>query len=494
MSSQFPMLNFQFPEWAREALPWALAAFGVGFAGATSIHAVLYKRDPRSAVSWLSLMWLVPVLGPVLYLLFGINRIERKALSLRRRRHRIETVQPTLICTEDELRERLGPGHEGLVSLARVGERLLERPLLEGNRIEFYVNGEEAYPAMLAAIDSAERSVTLQVYIFDYDEVGARFADAIGRAVARGCQVRVLLDGVGAYRTLGDSLAAFRKGGAPAAVFLPLRLPIPPRTFHLRNHRKLMVVDGRIGFTGGMNIRKANLVSSGAKILEQDVHFRLEGPVVEHIQEAFVDDWAFQTHEVLLGEPWFLPAQARGPVNARGVPFDPGEKLDTLRTLLAAAVTQARRSIRLVTPYFLPEAALVSAINVAAMRGVEVDVLIPEKTDHSIVDWAMESMFWQFADSGCRIWKTPPPFDHTKLLVVDEAWSFFGSANVDPRSLRLNFEFNVEAFDGELGSRLARLIDGKRERSRRVRAEEVRTKPFPARLRNGVARLFTPYL
>ncbi|HYE97752.1 MAG TPA: PLDc N-terminal domain-containing protein, partial [Planctomycetota bacterium] len=223
------MLNFQFPEWAREALPWALAAFGVGFAGATSIHAVLYKRDPRSAVSWLSLMWLVPVLGPVLYLLFGINRIERKALSLRRRRHRIETVQPTLICTEDELRERLGPGHEGLVSLARVGERLLERPLLEGNRIEFYVNGEEAYPAMLAAIDSAERSVTLQVYIFDYDEVGARFADAIGRAVARGCQVRVLLDGVGAYRTLGDSLAAFRKGGAPAAVFLPLRLPIPPR-------------------------------------------------------------------------------------------------------------------------------------------------------------------------------------------------------------------------------------------------------------------------
>jgi len=207
-----------------------------------------------------------------------------------------------------------------------------------------------------------------------------------------------------------------------------------------------------------------------------------------------MDDWAFTTGESLLGERWFPTQTSRGTVNARGVPFDPGLKLDTFRSLLVAAAGVAQRSIRIVTPYFLPEAPLIAALNVAAMRGVEVDILIPERGDHAVVAWATQAMLWQLLGSGCRVWRTPPPFEHTKLVVVDGVWTFFGSMNVDPRSLRLNFEFNVESFDKDLGARLEAVALDMRATSTPVTLKQVNGRSLPTRLRDGLARLFTPYL
>jgi cardiolipin synthase len=224
------------------------------------------------------------------------------------------------------------------------------------------------------------------------------------------------------------------------------------------------------------------------------VHFRVEGPVVAQLQEVFADDWQFTTGEALRGEAWFPPPQAAGPVVARTIVDGPDENFDRLRWTLLAALAAARQSIRLVTPYFLPDAALVAALNVAALRGVAVDILLPSRGNLPVVDWASRAHWWQVLEHGCRIWLSPPPFDHSKLLLVDGAWALVGSANWDPRSLRLNFELNVECYDAGLAHRLGGLFEAKLRTARRVSLAEMDGRPFPIRLRDGVARLFSPFL
>ena len=263
---------------------------------------------------------------------------------------------------------------------------------------------------------------------------------------------------------------------------------------NMRIHRKILVVDGRVGFTGGMNIRLGNCLQRQPPNPVQDIHFRLEGPVVSQLQEVFADDWLFMTGEALRGDAWFPKTEVAGQVLARGVTDGPDENFEKLFWTLLGAISIARHSVRIVTPYFLPDPALVSALNLAAMRGVQVDILLPARSNLPFVLWASRAMWSQVLRHGCRIWLTPPPFDHSKLMLVDGCWVLLGSANWDPRSLRLNFEFNVECYDTELARRLERWVEMKRTGAHAVTREKVDARPLPARLRDGVARLLTPYL
>lgn len=473
-------------------LPLAVALVAVVYSLFTSIHVILNKRDPRAAITWTGLVWLVPFLGASFYWMFGVNRIARRAGKLRRRRIALERRSPSMTCTQDELCAALTPESAHLSAIARVGETLTGRALLEGNRVSMLVNGEQAFPEMLKAIEGAHQSVALLVYIIELDPVGRKFVDALIAAKGRGCEVRVLVDYVGSQ---GAVVNALRAADVNVAVFLPPKLlAFRNRYMNLRNHRKIVACDGRVGFTGGMNIRESHLMDSPGKHHEQDTHFRLEGPVVGHLLETFADDWAFATGEILSGSAWYPSIESCGSVNARGIPFDPGENMDVLRLMAGAAVSTARRSVRIVSPYFIPEPALISALNVAALRGVKVDILIPVKNDSRVVQWAITAMLWQVLMHGCRVWLTREPFDHSKLMVVDDGWVFFGSANMDTRSMRLNFEFNVECYDRELAGVVARHIEGKRESAREVTLKEVDGRPLGTKLRDGIARLFTPYL
>jgi len=265
-------------------------------------------------------------------------------------------------------------------------------------------------------------------------------------------------------------------------------------SMNMRNHRKIMVVDGCIGFTGGMNIRAGHWLGRKPKHPVRDLHFRIDGPIVAQLQEAFADDWLFTTREPLEGEAWFPPLSPAGDVLARGIADGPDEALDQLRWALLAALSAARRSVRIMTPYFLPDAALISALNLAALRGVAVEIILPEKGNLPIVQWASTAMWWQVLERGCRMWLSPPPFDHSKLCVVDEAWSFVGSTNWDPRSLRLNFEFNLECYGSGLAGALCRHFESVRSESREITIEEVDARPLWMRLRDGTARLFSPFL
>ena len=482
---------------------WALAheTWHIVFAGVVLLlslvaawHAVLYKRDSRSAIAWVGFIWLVPLVGSVLYFVFGVNRLRRQAIVLRRNleRYRVHEKQPE--CSPDELHRHL-PGHTAhLGMLVRVVGGVVNRPLLPGNRLEPLINGDEAYPAMLEAIQQARHTISFCTYIFDRDEVGVAFARALGEATRRGVEVRVLIDATGTRYSWPTILHTLRQEGVRHARFLPSFALWHLTSMNLRTHRKIMVADGRVGFTGGMNIRVGHRLQPPPRNPVQDIHFRVRGPVVTQLQEVFADDWMFTTRESLRGDAWFPKPETAGQVLARGVPDGPDEDFEKLRWTLLGALSIARYSIRIVTPYFLPDPSLVSALNLAVMRGVQVDIILPAKNNLPFVGWASRAMWWQVIKHGCRIWLTPPPFDHSKLTIVDDCWVLLGSANWDPRSLRLNFEYNLECYDLALARQLEELVETKRKAAHLVTLQEMDARPLPVRLRDGVARLLTPYL
>lgn len=213
-----------------------------------------------------------------------------------------------------------------------------------------------------------------------------------------------------------------------------------------------------------------------------------------HLVDAFARDWAFTTGERLEGEAWHAVPEAAGSTASRGIPDGPDDDFERLHWTLLAGLAGAQRHVRILTPYFLPDQALVSALNVTALRGVRLDIVLPEANNLRVVGWAMRRQLGQVMESGCRVWLTPPPFDHSKLMLVDDSWSLFGSGNWDPRSLRLNFEFNVECYDRTLTTRLDELVHDRIARARPLAISELERRSLPVKLRDGVAWLFSPYL
>jgi cardiolipin synthase len=355
---------------------------------------------------------------------------------------------------------------------------------------------------MLAAIESAKHSIGMTSYIFDNDPTGKLFIDALCRAVDRGVAVRVLIDGIGSRYSFPTSVALLRKKGVTVSRFMPTTVPFYLPYANLRNHRKILVVDGQYGFTGGLNIRHGCWLSKHPPHPVQDMHFALTGPIVTQLLEVFIEDWAFASGESLGalrdGDPkltWQPNLEFTGTSLARGIRYGPDDReIGRIKLILIAALASARRSVKIMTPYFLPDDAICQALGVAALRGVQVDIVLPQQNNLALVGWASEALLWQVLSRGCNIWMSPPPFDHTKLMVVDSSWTLFGSGNWDERSMRLNFEFNVESYDAAMAQKLDAHIGEIMGRSTQRTLSDVDSRSLLTRVRDGTARLFAPYL
>jgi cardiolipin synthase len=255
-----------------------------------------------------------------------------------------------------------------------------------------------------------------------------------------------------------------------------------------------LVVDGSLGFAGGTNIRVGHWLALNPRAPVRCLHFQVSGPVVAQFQEAFAVDWAFTTGEALQGQAWFPTLKPTGSVWARGIADGPDEEFERFSHTLLGALAVAQRRVVVATPYFLPLNPLIQALIVAALRGISVDIVMPETNNWPIVQWASMTSAWELLENGCRLHFSHGPFDHTKLMVVDRCWSLFGSSNWDPRSLRLNFEFNVEGYDRPLAETLDGLIQSKINCSRQLTMDDVRRRSLPVQLRDGLSRLLTPYM
>jgi cardiolipin synthase len=375
---------------------------GLLLAAFSSSHALIYKRDSRSAILWVAFIWMLPIAGSVLYAFFGINRVKRRALLLRGDMEHVASKPMVEQGGLRHLRTSFGDEFEQWHPHFHAVRELTDRPLLPGNEMRILVNGEEAYPAMIQAMDEASETIGFATYIFDHCPVGLEFVRAFKRAMDRGVEVRVLVDSTGSRYSWPSIFKVLKEEQIPCARFLPFSAIKRPLTLNLHNHRKLLIVDGRVGFTGGMNIRQGHFVSGDSRQPVQDMHFYFDGPVVAHLQEAFVDDWFFSHGEKLSREKWFPSLHHKGEVFARGISDGPDEDLDKLLWVLLSACHVARKSIVIMSPYFLPDATLISALCLASMRGVKVDILMPEKNNLPFVQWATHSMLWQVLIKGCR--------------------------------------------------------------------------------------------
>jgi cardiolipin synthase A/B len=462
---------------------YAVAPLGIAIAAVVTVHVLLHKREVGASLGWIGLAWLSPILGGFIYFVFGINRVKRRALRVR------AAMRPTKAPGQ---RPILSGRDDHLAPLEVAASRITERPPLQGNAIAMYRNGDAAYPPMLAAIRGARHSVGLSSYIFADDEAGGLFIDALIAAAKRGVAVRVLIDGIGGGYFVSRAYERLHRHQIPAARFLHSPLPWEMPFLNLRSHKKVLVIDGRVGFTGGMNLSAQNVLARKPRHPVRDTHFRVEGPVLTQLVEAFAADWAFATDEDLQGPDWFPELEPRGGATARVVTSGPDQDLEKIEFLILQAISCARSRIRVMTPYLLPGERLVTALSLAATRGVLVEIVIPEISDHTLVDWAARPNMLPLLEDGCRIWLNPPPFDHTKLLVVDGCWCLVGSANWDLRSLRLNFELNLEVYHSDLATKLEAELNA--AKGRELTAAEIAGRALPIKLRDALARLFMPYM
>jgi len=465
----------------------AMAAMTCAAAG----HALVTKRDPKGAMGWIALSLVVPVAGPCLYFLFGVNRVETRARKMSASTHRFSHSQ------NGEYPEAIVENGCSLPAvydeLVRISNTVTRRPLIAGNAFEILHNGEEAYPAMMAAIDAAEHTVYLSSYIFDMDDMGREVTAALERAHHRGVSVRVLVDGIGEFRRFSRASKFFESRGIPVARFIPPRIFPPQLYINLRNHRKILAVDGRVGFTGGMNISMRHMVTDERnRSVVSDMHFLVRGPVIRQMERVFRDDWAFATGEDLAatrGESIHV-----GTSVSRTIVEGPDEDLDKLFMILVGAVSAARRSVTIMTPYFMPPRGLLAALQAASLKGISVTVVLPSVSDLPFINWATRNMLWELLERGVAVYYQPPPFVHTKLFIVDRHYAQIGSANIDQRSLRLNFEMNLEIYDASFTETISAFTDAAIARSRRISLEDVDGRSLPVRIRDGLSWLFTPYL
>ncbi len=478
-----------------EILNWASVSLSIFLSLTTAGHALLHQRIPSSALGWVAVCLVFPLAGPLLYFLFGINRVQTRARKLEDKRQAAKTAfreskdvnrLAAVSCTGLNL-------PRSYVQVARISDTISKFPMVAGNHISPLHNGEAAYPAMLHAIENATRSIYLITYIFDTGGTGTKFINALGQAAARGVDVRVIIDGFGEFYSLPRAGSALKKQGVKVARFLPPRLLLPPIHINLRNHRKILVADGQIGFTGGMNIGDRHLADNTANPSRAvDMHFQLAGPVVMQLEQTFIEDWSFCTGKPL-APTRSLPVKA-GAAVCRVISDGPDENMNNLATVLIGAISTARERILIMTPYFLPSPEMISALQTAALRGVRVSVVLPVKNNLPYIKWAGTNMLPELLFRGVRIFYQPPPFVHTKLFVMDEQYAQIGSANLDPRSLRLNFELTVEVYDRKITEHLAAHIETQIRRSTEISLDSILNRPFILKLRDALVWLFSAYL
>jgi len=456
----------------------------VGPAALGVYHALLYKRDPRAAMGWIMACLFIPYGGPIAYFLFGINRVRSRGQGLRRRFPHVGY--------ESGARRALS-SRRGELGLRDAGLRITGRELSNGNASTPLINGDEAYPEMLEAIAGAKERVFLATYILKLDDTGREFADALAAAVSRGVDVRVLIDGFGEYYAFRNVAKALRKRGVRTARFLPPRLIPPSIHMNLRNHRKILLADDTVAFAGGMNIGDNHRAREDRPREVADVHFALRGPVVAELGNLFRSDWHFATDgaDPVVSEE---PGEAAGDMDCRIVPDGPNEELDSLAATIQTAISAARRSVDIMTPYFLPGRDLMASLESAALRGARVRLVLPGSNNLPYMHWANRNALGELLRWDIEACYQAGPFNHAKLLCIDDAYSLIGSANLDSRSLRLNFELGIEVFSEELNGRLREYFERSLEGSERITWEDLQNRSLAIRLRDSAAALMSPYM
>ena len=424
---------------------------------AATIAVIIYdRRDPVKALAWIMVITLIPVAGIILYILFGRNHRKEKLFN---RKELVDLKQISTLCG-DQLRDLLDPDRERsrLVNANRNIITLLlnnnKSLLTMRNRVKILNDGRSTYEELFGAIRSARSSIHLEYYIFEWDEIGQRLAELLVEKAKEGVAVRLIYDDVGSWSLKYRQVRRLRRQGLDVRCFMPVVFPWLTSKINYRNHRKIAVIDGRVAFTGGINIAKRYL--AGTKMGPwRDTHLRIEGEAVNMLQAVFVTDWYFVSGRQLLTDNVYIPkTRIRNVCPVQIASSGPDSDWASIMQAYFAAINKARRSIYVTTPYFLPNQAILTALKVASLSGIDVRIILPSKSDSRIVYWATRSYISELLDAGIKIYFYRDGFNHSKLMIVDGAFCSVGTANLDIRSFEDNFEVSAVIYDPRIASRL----------------------------------------
>lgn len=458
-----------------------------------AVGLILERRSPAATLAWLLALLFMPYFGFLVYLLFGPRRLRRRRLRYGRARARL--IQSTHRLHQDRT-ELPGFPNTGLErQLAILLERTGQGAPAPAAEVTVLETGDDCFQAIEAAIEAATHHVHLEYYMWQPDWIGTRLRDRLAAKARAGIQVRLLLDAIGSDRITDRFLQPLREAGGMVAWFNPISLRrLRPNHINFRSHRKIVVRDGRIGFTGGVNVSDDHSGTRSGPAAWRDTHLRIEGEPVHRLQFIFLEDWYFATDQAPF-EPEFFPPPpepSAGPW-LQIVESGPDNNRYAIAKLYFSAIAGARRRVWMATPYFVPNEALTAALITAALRGADVRVLAPKRSDSRLVTAAARSYYDELASAGVHIFECGPPMLHAKLLLVDESIAAVGSANFDNRSLMLNFEAMAVIYDAGLAAHLADSFEADlRHASRYVKPGRRAT--LGQRLAESTARLLSPLL
>jgi cardiolipin synthase len=430
------------------------AATAVGYVLTLCLLPVVWlqkKRSPTSTVAWIMAIVMMPCFGGVLYLLFGIERIQRRMRGRQAASAQLTSSLPDLALHHLAAHDGLSSMQQSLVRLA---ERVAGVPVTAGNRVELFAETTAAFAALQAALETAERSIHLEYYIWQPDRIGTKLRNLLISKARNGVAVRFLYDSLGSMRLTQKFLQPMRDAGIQIATFVPGQSFRERWSINLRSHRKIVVIDGETGFTGGMNVGDEYLGRNPHFGYWRDTHLRLDGPTVLQLQEVFATDWFYATGEELNG-PEFFPSPAEvGKVNAQVLASGPDDPDAIFHTVMFAAINQAQKQVLVSTSYFVPPPALFSALEAAALRGVRTRVLVSGPVTYWTTYHACRSFYDELLRAGVEIYEYHRGQQHAKTLTVDGEWSIVGTPNFDARSVFLNFEVAVALYDAGIAEQL----------------------------------------
>ena len=451
----------------------------------TMIWVLTVKREPMTAVAWCLLVILIPLFGVLLFFFFGYQSLHRPLRRKKLRAQAFRAKQP---------REPHIPAqeHEELALLAR---QLGAGQLVGGNAITLFHTGAPAFDAMLAAIRTAKQHIHMQFFITRADASGRLFMETLAERARAGVEVRFLYDAVGSWSLHSSVLRLLTQAGGQAQPFLPLPNPLRRRLrINLRNHRKILLIDGQIAFTGGLNIGDEYLGYSPFFGAWRDTHLRLAGPAVRDLQRVFAEDWDFATNELLEREDFFPPLASEGNAFVQVAWSGPDQELKPIREVYFAAIMRARTRLWLTTPYFVPDASLLDALCLAARTGRDVRIICPFRPDKWVPHFASRYCWAQLLAAGVKIYQYTAGFMHAKTLLMDEAWCSVGTVNFDNRSFNLNFEVTCLIEDRDIAQQLEQALLVDMSQSIRVRAKTFAHRPFISKIAENACRLLSPIL
>ncbi len=479
------------------ALLWTILTIANYALAAVAIIMILRKpREPRAMLAWILAVLLLPVVGLLAFALIGQPRLER---TVRRRRRRRQKLAIHLTRHEEELLElhairRLEGMEPAIGKLMKLATRVSASPATYGNQVRIYRDEERSIQTICESIEAARHHVHLEYYIFRSDETGCMVRDALVAAARRGVECRVLMDYIGCWSTSRAFIRSMRDAGVEVDYFLPV-VPWQGRwRINFRNHRKILVVDGHFAFTGSHNIGDEYRGRHPTLGPWQDTNLSIKGPAVQQLQEIFVEDWHYSSGIELTSNAYFPHPGAVGPHIVQVVHSGPDTEINAIHDVVFSAISAAQESIRIITPYFVPDAATLQALQSAACRGVRVQVLVPSKTDNVLTLWAGRSFYPELNRAGVEIYEYDGGMLHNKLLIVDECWSMVGSANIDHRSFRINFEVSTVLYDSGLARELLAEFEQFWTRARRITKKDHQDWRFGETLTLGAARLISPIL